>query len=88
MTLPLMVIQTERHSMLSEEIMYSGVSLPDFHSLPLGRLLTDMENQGKRKINFLITYSPLISPGDRQSDLPLGAQLPQCCYFAKGKRQS
>ena len=36
-------------------------------------------------LNFLTTYRPLTSPWNRQSDILLGTQLPQCSYFAKGK---
>lgn len=46
----------------------------------------DVGNKGKRKkLNFLTTYSSLTSPWNRQSELPLGAQLSHRWHFAKGK---
>ena len=58
-------------------------------------VLLDVGNKGRREIiklfikllNF-ITYIPLTGPRNRQSDIPLGTQLPWCWHFAKGNRQS
>ena len=44
----------------------------------------DMGNKGRREIiKFPYYLEPIDKAWNRQSDIPLGTQLPRCYYFAK-----
>ena len=64
------------------------VTLPRNHKGIIVVVLPDVETKAEEKLlNFLTPYSPMSSPWNRQSDLPLGTQLPRCWYSAEGKKQ-